>query len=84
MRKYKNNPLLYSTQTILDIEKTHKYNTRHSFNQNYFLPQKRTEVGKKYFSFIGPSIWQKIPLELKGLLLSKFKTKLKQHLISKY
>ena len=64
----------------MDFEKTHKYNTRHSFIQNYFLPQKITELGKKSFSFIGPYIWRKIPLELKGLPLSKFKTKLKQHL----
>ena len=57
MRKFKNNPKLHSTQTITDIEKTHKYNTLHSFNQNYFLPQKRTELGKKSFSYIGPYIW---------------------------
>ena len=84
MQKYKNNPQLRSTQIISNIEETHNYNTRHSFNQNYFLPQKRTELGKKSFSFIEPYILQKIPSELKGLPLSKFKTKLKQHLISKY
>ena len=48
MQKNKNNTQLYSTQPISDIKKTHKYNTQHSFNQNYFLPQKRTELGKKF------------------------------------
>ena len=83
MHKYKNNPQEHSTQSISDKEKTHKYNTKHCSNQNYFLPQKKTEMGKKSFSFIGPYIWQIIPLELKGLPLPKFKTKLK-HIISTY
>ena len=59
MRKYKNNPQLHSTQTISDIKKTHKYNTRHSFNQNYFHKKEQNWVkslfhlldltfGKKY------------------------------------
>ena len=39
---------------------------------------------KSLFHLLDLTFGKKIPLELKGLPLSKFKTKLKQHLISKY
>ena len=47
MHKYKNNPQEHSTQSISDKEKTHKYNTKHCSNQNYFLPQKKNRNGQK-------------------------------------
>ena len=55
------NPDRRPTQNIKGIRETHHYNTRHSSKQNYFLPRKRTEAGKKSYSFIGSKIWGKIP-----------------------
>ena len=71
---------------ITSIQKTHHYNTRQSSNNDYFLPRKRTESGKKSFSFIGPKIWQEIPTQLKqsNLSFNVFKKKLKQHFINAY
>ena len=51
------------SQTIISItQKLHK--TRLATKQNYFQPRKRTELGKKTFSYIGSKIWQKVPFEL--------------------
>ena len=83
MQKYKNNSQLHSTQTISDTKKLTNITLGiHLIKITFFHKKEQNWV--KSFSFIGPYVWQKIPLELKGLPLSKFKTKLKQHLISKY
>ena len=34
-----------------------------------FLPQKRIEVGKKSFSFIGLYVWQKITIRTRGFVI---------------
>ena len=52
MHKYKNNPQVHSIQITPDIEKTHKYNTRHSFNQTYFLPKKEHKWAKSHFQLL--------------------------------
>ena len=61
----------------------HKHHTRFSSKSNYFIPQKRTELGKKSFPFKGPRAWQIVPEELKLLTFNQFKKKLKLHFISK-
>ena len=43
-------------QTIICITQNHHYKTRLAVKQNYFQPRKRTELGKKTFSYIGPKI----------------------------
>ena len=43
-------------QTIISITQKHHYKTRLAAKQNYFQPRKRTELGKKTFSYIGPKI----------------------------
>ena len=50
----------------------------------HHVPQKRTDFGKKLFSFVGPKVWQIVPNELKFLTFIQFKQKLKFHFISKY
>ena len=57
------------SQTIVSrpITQKHHYKTRLAAQQNYFQHRKRTELGKKTFSYIGPKIWQEVPFELKSL-----------------
>ena len=59
------------------IKNTHNYNTRSSSKRNYFLDRKKSETGKKSFSFIGPKIWLDLSCEIKSCLFSIFKKKLK-------
>ena len=42
-----------------------------------FYGRKRTEFGKKTFSYIGPKIWQEVRFKLKSLSYNKFKKKFK-------
>ena len=43
----------------------------------YFIPRKRTDFGKKSFSFVGPKVWQIVPNELKLLTFSQIQTETK-------
>ena len=45
------------SQTIISITQKY-YKTRLAAKQNYFQPRKRTKLGKKTFSYIGPKISQ--------------------------
>ena len=55
------------SQTIISITQKHHCKTRLAAKQNYFQPRKRTELGKKTFSYIVPKIWQEVSFELKSL-----------------
>ena len=72
------------SQTIVSITQKHHYKTRLAAQQNYFQPRKRTELGKKTFSYIGPKIWQEVPFELKSLSYNQFKKKFKLFLTCQY
>ena len=49
-----------------------------------FIPRTRTDLGAKAISVIGPSIWNKIPDNVKrSPLLPSFKKKLKEYLLQK-
>ena len=72
------------SQTIVSITQKHHYKTRLAAQQNYLQPRKRTELGKKTFSYIGPKIWQEVPFELKSLSYNQFKKKFKLFLTCQY
>ena len=74
---------LHNNQIFCLATQMHKHHTRLSSKNNYFIPRKWTDFGKK-FSFVGPKVWQIVPNELKLLPFSQFKRKLKFHFISKY
>ena len=62
----------------------HKHHTWLSSKGSYFIPRKRTEYGKKSFSFVGSEVWQIVPDDFKLLTFNQFKKKLKFHFVSKY
>ena len=65
------------SQTIIIIIQKQHYKTKLAAKQNYFQPKKRTELGKKTFSYIGPKIWQEVFFELKSLSYYQSKNKFK-------
>ena len=71
------------SQTIISITQKHHYKTRLAAQQNK-ITRKRTELGKKTFSYIGPKIWQEVPFELKSLSCNQFKKKFKLFLTCQY
>ena len=46
---------------LVQVDRTHKYNTRHVFHANFKQLHVRTELDKKTIYFIGPKLWSKIP-----------------------
>ena len=86
MFQIKKKMTLHDNQIFCLAAQMHKHHTQLSSKNNYlyFVPRKRTDFGKKSFSFVGPKVWQIVPNELKLLTLSQFKRKLKFHFISKY
>ena len=84
MFQIENKMTLHGSQIFCLATQMHKHHTRLSSKNTYFIPRKRTDFGKKSFSFVGPKVWQIVPNELKLLNFSQFKRKLKFHFISKY
>ena len=72
------------SQAFISITQKHHYETRLAAKENYFQPRKRTELGKKTSSYIGPKIWQEVPFELKSLSYNQFKKKFKLFLTGQY
>jgi len=56
---YKNNEIFHSADSIPSIVNTHNHNTRLASKSNYYIPRKRTDRGKKSFSYIDPQICKK-------------------------
>ena len=86
MYQYKTtgSPKIHLINALIPVTQTHQHSTRLATSVNYHLPRKRTNQGKKSFSYIGPKVWQMVPSEFKLLLFSNFKYKLKKYFISKY
>ena len=75
---------LQDNQTFHLASHIHKHHTRLSSGGSYFIPPKRTEFGKKSFSFVDPKVWQIVPDDFKLLTFNQFKKKLKFHFVSEY
>ena len=54
MFELKNKSSLNQNHILHLTAQTHTHMTRLSSKSNYFIPRKRTEYGKKSFSYIGP------------------------------
>ena len=71
----------YSLKQATEI---HKYNTKYSSNSNYFIHQKRTNIDRRSFSFVGPKIWQVVPSNPKFCSFQAFKKNLKLYYLQGY
>ena len=60
------------------LSSVHSYRTRSVTNENYYVEQVRTENMKRAFSISGALIWNSIPLSIKTLKKSQFKSELKR------
>ena len=57
------------------IQQVHKYNTRLSAKQSYYIPKARTNYGTFNIRFQGPKVWNDIDEQLKASSLPLFKKK---------
>ena len=63
---------------------THSYNTRSVTRKNYNNPPFKTARLKLSFKYQGISIWNNLPLSLKNMSFSQFKTQLQNFMIQQY
>ena len=84
MHKYKSNLSNVGEFMSTKLTNKHNYNTRISANNNYFIPQTRTNLGLKSFTYIGPKLWQTVPTEIKNKPFIQFKSQYKKLLLQSY
>jgi len=65
-----------------EIASVHKYQTRLTSLQKYYLPRMKTTLGQLSLKYIGPKIWSNIPENLKLSWLYSFGKKYKKVLLS--
>ena len=71
-------------QCYVPASSVHRYETRYSQQNNYFLTHSNTLSGRKCLRMTGPVVWSQIPNDLKSLSLGAFKKRIKTYLISNY
>ena len=60
----------------------HRYNTRYTAKQNFYMYKVRTNTGKQSVSFMAIDIWKDIPSSLKDLSVFAFPKQIKRYLLS--
>ena len=63
-----------------DISDIHSYNTQSSALNNFYTQSSRPSIQVNSFSRIGTKIWNKMPMSLRILPKTVFKSKIKQTL----
>ena len=75
---------LVGDNRLTKVSSIHNYNTRTSTSSNYFIHRRRTNLGCRSFTVVGPKILTNVPKEIKELNFKQFKNPLKKHLFNKY
>ena len=66
------------------LDELYSYNTRTKHKRNYFVTRISTKQAQKYLIYIGPKIWNQIPLQVKEMNFYRFKKEFKRILIDTY
>jgi hypothetical protein len=66
------------------IHSLHSHSTRSSAKSNLLIPHVNTNIGKSLFKFQAPSIWNKIPYDIRNGTACFFKANYKKFLLSDY
>ena len=76
-------PLCFSS-FFVESRYLHSYPTRHAEQRNYNVSMFRTNRGKRSIQFLGPTIWNNTPNEIRSLSKTSFKNKMKSSILSRY
>ena len=66
------------------LDNSHSYHTRRKQSKNYFIPRVKTTQSQNSLTYMGPKVWNEIPLNVKNMKYCKFKNELKRRMISDY
>jgi len=56
------------------VRDRHNYNTRHSAKDNNVIPLRHRKQDQNGFMYLGPKVWNSIPITIKTKHLSNFKS----------
>ena len=69
---------------FIESRYVHPYSTRHSDYRNYNVSNFRTNRGQRSIQFLGPKVWNNIPIEIRNVSKETFKNKMKRLIFSRY
>ena len=69
---------------MINIKDIHSHNTRLSHNHNYFTNYQKTNLGLATYTAAGNRIWSTLTADIKNMVYSGFKYKVKKMLIQSY
>ena len=77
--KYVNKACLYYMKDVFEHASQRSINSRNNYAK-LKVPFRKTTMGQKSLSYIGPSVWNKLPSSMKkNISLNKFKHDVKKH-----
>ena len=68
---------------LTSMKSIHNHFTRFSSHDTYQVLPAKNEIFKRCLKFVGPSIWNSIPEDIKSDSIFTFKNKLKQHFLNR-
>ena len=82
MHDVSNNVVPLNIKNLFQLTSSvHRYNTRSSTSQNYYLKRSNLEIQRKSFSRIGAKLWNEIPASIRNLPKHLFKKELRSVLL---
>ena len=82
MHDVSNNVVPLNIKNLFQLTSSvHRYNTRSSTSQNYYLKRCNLEIQRKSFSRIGAKLWNEIPASIRNLPKHLFKKELRSVLL---
>ena len=77
--KYVNNTCPYHMKEVFEYASQGRISSRNNYAR-LKVPFRKTTMGQKSLSYIGPSVWNKLPSSMKrNISLNKFKHDVKKH-----
>ena len=72
------------SNSLINIQNIHNYNTRLSASINFYQSHNRTNLGQSTYTNAGTKFWRTLPREIKTKTYPAFKSKVKDILINSY
>jgi len=66
------------------VRDRHNYNIRHSAKDNYVIPFIHRKLGQNSFLYLGPKVWNSIPVIIKNKTFIQFQKLYYDYLLENY
>ena len=66
------------------VRDRHNYNTRHSAKDDYVIPLRHRKQDQNSFMYLGPKVWNSIPITIKNKTFAQFQKLYYDYLLENY